>query len=121
MTADRDEATLVRQLYQAALLRDPEEWHDYLAQACPDHPRVRSRVLALLDARSLNLTGLTPDDGSSSSSAGTGAIENMTIGPYLIPSRTRTRRNGRGCISPTTHGCRDGSRSRLSVRPSTAS
>lgn len=73
----------VRDAYEAALRRDPEERGEFLDRACEGRPWLRAAVEALLDANPTE-TGLHA------------TLEGRTIGPYII--RQEIGRGGMGVV-----------------------
>ena len=55
----KHESSLIRQVYAAALQRDPEERDEYLDVACAGNPELRAHVAALLAAHSKDLDAPT--------------------------------------------------------------
>ena len=47
-----EESRQLRQIYAAALQRDPEEREDYLDRVCVGNPELHAKVAALLEAHS---------------------------------------------------------------------
>ena len=82
------ESSLIRQVYAAALQRDPEERDDYLDVACAGNPELRAHVAALLAAHAKDLDAPTtlsqaptidhPDPGRPATAEG------RKIGNYII-------------------------------------
>ena len=91
----------VRQLFEAALERDPEERASFLEQACGDQPGLRAEVASLLDVHTRTgdfldapafkaAASLLVDDTPATE------MEGRTIGPYII--RHEIGRGGMGVV-----------------------
>jgi serine/threonine protein kinase len=95
-----DESTLIRQLYAAALQRDPEERDEYLDAACAGRPEVRARVSALLTAHARDFDGptsLSQTPTTDSADAGHPATaDGRMVGSYII--RRQLGQGGMGVV-----------------------
>ncbi len=95
--SDTNDSRRIRQVYAAALQRDPEEWEAYLDHACADAPELRARVAALLAMHARDLLD-TPTAATQPAPPGNGPghAEGETIGPYII--RREVGRGGMGIV-----------------------
>ncbi len=91
-----EDSRLVRQVYAAALQRDPEERAEYLERACAGQPALRARVVALLAAHSQDFlepeTALSPTAFADSPDH----VDGRVVGPYII--RRELGRGGMGIV-----------------------
>ena len=94
MTSGSDTTGLVREIYQEALKRDPEEWVEFLDRACAGRADVRERVEILLGMRDV----LSSDEAASLPTPNPvpPSVEGTTIGPYII--RRELGRGGMGVV-----------------------
>jgi eukaryotic-like serine/threonine-protein kinase len=92
-----DDSRRLRNLYAAALQRDPEERDAYLDRECAGHPELRARVTALLEAHAKDFL----EDADAASSTRTAPVraepvEGRAIGPYIV--RRLLGRGGMGVV-----------------------
>jgi serine/threonine protein kinase len=88
-----------RNVYAAALQRDPEERAGYLDQECAGQPELRARVMALLEAHSddfLEATAAPTPMPTPRPAAPPAAAEGAVIGPYIV--RRELGRGGMGVV-----------------------
>ena len=98
MVDEPDDSRFIRQVYAAALRRDPEERTAYLDLACANRPEVRRRVAALLashatDAVRTATVSPLPHTDTLSPQHDT---ESRIVGPYII--RRELGRGGMGVV-----------------------
>jgi hypothetical protein len=95
------ESSLIRQVYAAALQRDPEERNGYLDVACAGNPELRAHVAALLVAHAKDFeaapTTLSQSPTTDSADSGHPATsEGRKVGNYII--RRQLGQGGMGVV-----------------------
>ena len=95
-----DDSKRLRNLYAAALQRDPEERDAYLDGECEGHPELRAKVTALLAAHAKDFL---EDDDAAAAATRTAPlpgpaehVEGRVIGPYIV--RRVLGRGGMGVV-----------------------
>jgi hypothetical protein len=93
----------VRQIYAAAIDRDPEERPEFLARACADNPQLRAKVEELLLRHSGDFeeshpaeTMPTPAHGHPQSGSNQPGVTGLVIGPYIV--QRELGRGGMGVV-----------------------
>ena len=94
----KDDVKRVRQVYAAALDRDPEERDHYLDRACAGDPELRAKVAALIARHSGDFNEAPPLETVANPTTGDRheQVAGRVIGPYIV--RRELGRGGMGVV-----------------------